>query len=60
MCVLTPSSACIYLTVFVLLPLAVPGGKKYAVLQSLDLICDSPAEQQLWYHSVCNLAATIT
>jgi len=34
-------------------PLAVPGGRKYAVLQSLDLICDSPEEQQLWYHVVC-------
>ena len=35
--------------------LAVPGGKKYAVLKSLDLICDTPEEQELWYHMVCML-----
>ena len=35
------------------LSLAVPGGKKYAVLQSLDLICDSPEEHRLWYDTVC-------
>ena len=34
------------------LVLAVPGGKKYAVLESLDLICDTPEEQKLWYHTL--------
>ena len=32
--------------------LAIPGGKKYAILKSLDLICDSPEEQQIWYRMV--------
>ena len=31
-----------------------PGQKKrYAMLQSLDLICDSKIEQQLWLEKVC-------
>ena len=27
-------------------------GRKYAVLQSLDLVCDSPEEKELWCDAV--------
>ena len=30
------------------------GSNKYAVLQSLDLVCDSAEEKRLWCHAVCN------
>ena len=30
------------------------GSNKYAVLQSLDLVCDSREEQQLWCRAVRN------
>jgi len=34
--------------------LAGPAGNTYAVLKSLDLVCDEDQEKQLWCKAVCN------
>ena len=46
------------MTIYTLLikNLAGPGGTKYAVLQSFDLVCDSEKEQKLWCQAVSGIA----
>ena len=34
--------------------LAGPAGNTYAVLKSLDLVCEEDQEKQLWCKAVCN------
>ena len=34
--------------------LAGPTGNRYAVLKSLDLVCDTLEEQKLWCRAVCH------
>lgn len=49
------TACCVISALFycLLFGLAGPRNNTYAVLQSLDLICDSSEEQQLWCQAVC-------